>query len=337
LTARRSWRSDPSSCPRPIDRVDARRAGREQRLREPAGGRTDVESDASADARVESVQGRCELSLATEHAGAGDDDRCIAAHEGPSVSNREAVDEHAAVADQALRLRELRIPSLQLRNQGLTHLTGHGGEYRGVSDRTLVLDFDGTVTQTDLLDTIAREFGDPAVYQQVEEGLHAGTVSLRECITREFEPVTTPLEEVVEWVLANARVRAGFRELVDAAHARGWRVVVLSSGFEELIVPVLEHVGVDVEVVANRVDALPDGWRVHWRETTACTVCGEECKRAALPGNGEIVYVGDGISDRCAALASDRVFATRGLARYLDEQGVQYERFDDFFDVLERL
>jgi 2-hydroxy-3-keto-5-methylthiopentenyl-1-phosphate phosphatase len=47
--------------------------------------------------------------------------------------------------------------------------------------------------------------------------------------------------------------------------------------------------------------------------------------------------VGDGISDRCAALASDRIFATRGLARYLDEQGVAYERFDDFFDVASAL
>ena len=43
--------------------------------------------------------------------------------------------------------------------------------------------------------------------------------------------------------------------------------------------------------------------------------------------------VGDGFSDRCAAEASDRVFATKGLARYLDERGIPYDRFDDFHDV----
>ena len=48
---------------------------------------------------------------------------------------------------------------------------------------------------------------------------------------------------------------------------------------------------------------------------------------------GEVVYVGDGYSDRCAAEDSDRVFATRGLAEYLDERGIPYERFDDFHDV----
>lgn len=202
---------------------------------------------------------------------------------------------------------------------------------------TLVLDFDGTVTQTDLLDTVAREFGDPAVYAEVEEGLVTGRISLRECITREYEPVTAPLDEMVEWVLEHARIRAGFRELVEAAQGRGWHVVVLSSGFEELIRPVLERVGVEVELLANSVEVTPGGWRVHWREQTVCAVCGEQCKRAALPGQGEVIYVGDGISDRCAALASDRVFATRGLADYLEERGTPYERFEDFFQVLERL
>jgi 2-hydroxy-3-keto-5-methylthiopentenyl-1-phosphate phosphatase len=200
--------------------------------------------------------------------------------------------------------------------------------------RTLVVDFDGTITKDDLLDTIALDFGDPEVYQEVEDGIHEGRISLRECITREFEPVTAPLEDVVEWVLAHARIRPGFRELVELAHARGWDFVVLSSGFHELIEPVLEREGVHVRVAANRVDARPDGWRVRWSAETTCAECGEECKRAALPEGGEVIYVGDGISDRCAALASDRVFATKGLARYLDAAGVPYEPFEDFFDIL---
>ena len=43
------------------------------------------------------------------------------------------------------------------------------------------------------------------------------------------------------------------------------------------------------------------------------------------------------VIDRCAAEASDRVFATRGLAAYLDERGIPYERFDDFNDVVRGL
>jgi 2-hydroxy-3-keto-5-methylthiopentenyl-1-phosphate phosphatase len=208
------------------------------------------------------------------------------------------------------------------------------------SARTIAVDFDGTVTEMDLLDTIARDFGDPVVYQQVENGLHGGTMPLREVITREFEPVRSPLEEVVEWELENVRVRSGFREFVDLARDRGWRVVIVSSGFHELIEPILEREGVDVELHANRVDPSTEGWRVEWRYDDACDSCGESCKRSfvqELAGEGELIYIGDGFSDRCAAEASDRVFATRGLAKYLDRQGVPYERFDDFYDIARSL
>jgi 2-hydroxy-3-keto-5-methylthiopentenyl-1-phosphate phosphatase len=202
--------------------------------------------------------------------------------------------------------------------------------------RTLVVDFDGTVTQEDLLDTIASRFGDPEVYRQVDEGLDEGRLTLREVITREYEPVRRPLEEIVAWELENVSIRPGFRELVQLAKSEGWRFVIVSSGFHELIEPILEHEGVDVELHANRVDPRPEGWKVLWQYDETCDSCGESCKRSIVQefaGDGELVYVGDGYSDRCAAEASDRVFATKGLARYLDERGIPYERFDDFRDV----
>ena len=141
---------------------------------------------------------------------------------------------------------------------------------------------------------------------------------------------------MVAWILENARVRPGFGELVGTAEASGWRVLVVSSGFEELIRPVLAREGIDVEVVANRVEPGPDGWRVVWRDEAVCATCGQPCKRSSLP-HGEIVYVGDGYSDRCAALVADRVFATNGLAAYLCERGVRFDRFDDFFSVANAL
>jgi len=87
-----------------------------------------------------------------------------------------------------------------------------------------------------------------------------------------------------------------------------------------------------VDLVANRVSWHPDGWRAEFRSGDPCEHCGEPCKRAALPA-GPVVYVGDGYSDRCAALRADRVFATGTLAVDLDGLGVPYERFDDLHDV----
>jgi 2-hydroxy-3-keto-5-methylthiopentenyl-1-phosphate phosphatase len=198
--------------------------------------------------------------------------------------------------------------------------------------RSIVIDFDGTITENDLLDDMARVFGDPAVYQEVEDALDAGTMPLREVITREYAPVTAPLAEAVAWMLDRVRIRPGFAELVRDAQRAGWAVHVVSSGFEEFIEPVLEREGVDVEVHANAVDARPDGWIVEWRYPESCDHCHESCKRDLLPP-GYVVYIGDGYSDRCAALAADRVFATRALATYLADRGADHEPFDDFRDV----
>lgn len=197
----------------------------------------------------------------------------------------------------------------------------------------LVLDFDGTVTERDTLDLVLARFGDPEIYERVEAELDAGRMTLHDVIAAEFATVTTPLAEVVAYVLDNARVRPGFAEL-----ARSWHPLVVSSGFHELIEPVLEREGVlgEVELRANHVEARPDGWRVRFRVAAACRVCGEPCKRADLP-DGEIVYAGDGHSDYCAALAADRVFATGGLARWLDRRGVPFTPLTDFHGLAAQL
>jgi 2-hydroxy-3-keto-5-methylthiopentenyl-1-phosphate phosphatase len=191
----------------------------------------------------------------------------------------------------------------------------------------LVLDWDGTVTETDGLHLVLLEFGDERIYDDAESRL-GRDLTLNEVIALEFSTVKAPLTDVVDWMRANVRVRAGFREL-----ARKHRPLIVSSGFHELIEPILEREGVRLDVVANRLDARPDGWRVLYREAARCEVCGQECKRSDLVAYDGFVYAGDGYSDRCVALAASRVFARDGLADYLDAERVAYERFDDFDDL----
>jgi 2-hydroxy-3-keto-5-methylthiopentenyl-1-phosphate phosphatase len=173
-------------------------------------------------------------------------------------------------------------------------------------------------------------FGDTGVYERAEDDL-GRKLTLHEVIELEFATVHAPLDEVVAWLLENARVRPGFAGLVER-----FRPLVVSSGFHELIEPVLAREGVEVELRANRLDARADGWRVLWRDETVCAVCGEPCKRASI-ANGPFVYVGDGYSDRCVALAAERVFARDGLATYLDEQGVAYEPFETLGEIAAQL
>jgi 2-hydroxy-3-keto-5-methylthiopentenyl-1-phosphate phosphatase len=187
------------------------------------------------------------------------------------------------------------------------------------------------VTEVDSLHMVLLEFGDVGAYERAEEDL-GRRLTLHEVISLEFETVNAPLPEVVAWVVENVRVRDGFRELVER-----FRPLIVSSGFHELIEPVLAREGVEAELLANRLDPRPEGWRVLWRDESVCSVCGEPCKRSTLPVGGPFAYAGDGYSDRCVALAADRVFAVDGLARYLDERGVAYERFETLDDIADSL
>ena len=200
----------------------------------------------------------------------------------------------------------------------------------------IVVDFDGTITEADTLDQMVRRHA-PEVYDQVEDDLHAGRITLRECIRREFEAIRGDHDRIVSDAVEQARVRDGFADFAAAAAAAGHRLVVVSSGFESVIRPVLERAGAGgLELVAHDVRFSQDATTVEFRHGQRCDVCGQECKRSVVRelGTGDpVVYVGDGYSDRCAALDADRVFARRSLATFLDREGVPYEPFDDFVEV----
>ena len=191
----------------------------------------------------------------------------------------------------------------------------------------LVLDWDGTVTEVDTLHMVIERFGDLDVFHAAEEEI-GRRLTLREVIALELETITATLDEVVSWVVEHARVRRGFAGIVAT-----FDPLVVSAGFHELIAPVLAREDVRARVVANTVRADPGGWVAEVRAAPVCGVCGERCKRDAVVDLGPFVFVGDGVSDRCVALAASRVFARAGLASWLEGRGVPYEPFSDFVDV----
>ncbi len=206
--------------------------------------------------------------------------------------------------------------------------------------RLIVVDFDGTITERDTLDEMCRIYA-PAEWAAAESDLQQRTMTLREVIAAEFAPIRGDHDTIVSETVDRAEIRAGFADFVRAAEEAGDRIVIVSSGFESVIRPVLEREGLGhLEVVAHDVRFTPDGGVVDFRHGEPCQVCGEECKRSvvdAMRDGREVAYVGDGYSDRCASKAADIRFARRALAQHLDREGVDYIQFDDFTTVRDEL
>jgi 2-hydroxy-3-keto-5-methylthiopentenyl-1-phosphate phosphatase len=189
----------------------------------------------------------------------------------------------------------------------------------------VVVDWDGTVTVRDSLVAAVHELGDPSVY---DGGIQEQFDSYGEALAAEVHTLRCSTEELATWAVETVEIRAGFHQFAER-----YEPLIVSSGLPQIILPVLEREGLELEVRANDADPRPDGWMVKFRHDGLCEVCGDRCKRRSLPHERPLVFVGDGWSDRCASRAADRVFARTGLAEYLAAESVPYEPYETFYEI----
>ena len=199
-------------------------------------------------------------------------------------------------------------------------------------------DFDGTITVRDTLHVIVETFGARGVWDELEPRLRSGEMTVEQAMQQQFRAVRATPEQVAEAVLAHAPLRPGFAEWVAWLRDGGHRLVVVSAGFRSVIDLVLGGAGLGhLEVVSNEARFSADGCELVWGDRgEVCPLCGRRCKRHALRRrlSGErLVYLGDGISDRCAARMADVVFARAGLADDLAAQGLPFLPLEDFHQV----
>ena len=100
--------------------------------------------------------------------------------------------------------------------------------------------------------------------------------------------------------------------------------------------------GVRFAYAANRLWYEQGVWRIAPGHPDSSCACGTGvCKRALIEGfravhtESSVVHIGNGrVSDLCAALASDVVFAKDTLAEELAARGEAFEPFETLHDVL---
>jgi 2-hydroxy-3-keto-5-methylthiopentenyl-1-phosphate phosphatase len=212
--------------------------------------------------------------------------------------------------------------------------------YRPVFVKPLLIacDFDGTITRRDTLHVIVESYGERGLWERLEPRLQAGEITVEQAMQEEFAAIRATPEQVREVVREHAPVRDGFGEWVDWCAGRGHRLVVLSNGFRSVIEPVLADAGFgQLEIVAHDARFSREGCELVWSDRgERCALCGRPCKRQPLRARWQgqrLVYLGDGISDRCVSLMADVVFARDGLAAHLADLDVGFTPFENFHDV----
>jgi 2,3-diketo-5-methylthio-1-phosphopentane phosphatase len=198
---------------------------------------------------------------------------------------------------------------------------------------SVFLDFDGTVTVADtgvhVLERLA-----PAEWRAIGDAYRRGEIGSRECLLDEWSLLPRD-EALVRAAIDEVALDPGARPLVEALHAAGAEVTIVSDGFGIRVAEVAADLG--VEVLSNRVDW--EAWRLefpHEDRCCPCSTCGT-CKQAPLKDarhrGQRTVLVGDGASDRKAALLADVVFAKGSLAQWCELTDVRHHEFERLADV----
>ncbi len=200
--------------------------------------------------------------------------------------------------------------------------------------RTAVfLDFDGTISTADTSVHLMERFGAPG-WREVDEAYIRGEVGSRVTLLDEWDLLPDD-EDLLRAAAREVPLDPGAAPLVDALRAAGAEVTIVSDGFGIRVDEVAAELG--VPALTNRID-----WATGRLEfpnedrCCACSSCGT-CKQAPIKDASHrgrsTVMIGDGTSDRKAALLADRVYAKGALAAWCAANAVAHVRFETLTDV----
>lgn len=201
------------------------------------------------------------------------------------------------------------------------------------------VDYDGTITDRDTFDVLMHVSAGPEFWHRIEASLGDGSMTLRQALAEQAACVRMTLEEAEAAIALHARMEPSFPAFVDACSQHGAELTVLSGGVATLIARAFERAGLQLALLANDAEISVRGWRMKFRDDSHFGHDKTAAVERARARGMRTIYVGDGISDYEACLASDVRFAKRGrsLARFLAEQNAPFAQFSGFAEIARSL
>jgi len=164
----------------------------------------------------------------------------------------------------------------------------------------VVLDADSTLIRNEVIELIADEVGRGAEVAAATEAAMRGEVDFATSLRSRVEALAGVPVSAFERVLARIEPTPGVTELVDAVHARGGLVGVVSGGFHEILDTLAPQLGVDLwranrlAVAGGQLTGLVDGAIVDAAGKAAALR--EWAGRYDVP-TSRTVAIGDGAND----------------------------------------
>lgn len=203
-------------------------------------------------------------------------------------------------------------------------------------------DFDGTITLSDNIVAIMRHFNPPG-YEPILNEIVSGKKSIRQGVGEMFALLPSSMEkEVTDFVLNNAGIRAGFKELLETCKTRKIPFYVTSGGIDFFLLPLLAPFDIDPShIYCNAADFTGPNIEIRWPHPcddacdNDCGMCKTRVIRRFPKDQYYRMLIGDSLTDFAGAQLADLVFARSHLAQRCKELQLPHVEYDTFFDVID--
>lgn len=198
-------------------------------------------------------------------------------------------------------------------------------------------DFDGTITERDMIVTICEKFCPPE-WTTIAKEILAQRKSVREGVAELFHMIpSSKKQEILDFARKVMKLRAGFPEFLDFCQQNGLLFTVCSGGIDFFVEPLMAPFQRQIHKIYS-IPADFSGPTIALKHPYGCETCGT-CKVKVMAEYPETIkiLIGDSITDLHGARHANVVFARDRLKGYLNKEKISYHPFETFFDIMTTL
>lgn len=202
----------------------------------------------------------------------------------------------------------------------------------------IFIDFDGTITTTDVGENIFLKFGETDKVKSIINDLLSDRISSKECWLSLCRAVPHINKNELDSFIDEVNIDPAFKSFVDFCNKNNISCFILSDGFDYYIERILKKEGLDkIKSYANKLEIIDNKLIPDFPYHDSGFSSSANCKRNHVINNSSdeeyTVFIGDGNSDKYTVHYCDFIFAKDDLLKYCEKERISFFPFKNFDEV----
>jgi len=201
----------------------------------------------------------------------------------------------------------------------------------------IFIDFDGTITTTDVGEGIFRQFGNSERVNKIIEDLLNDKISARDSWIELCDSVESVTKKELDDFIDQVEIDSTFTDFINFCRENEIDHYILSDGFDYYLKRILTRENIDTEYFANALSVSDSKLIPSFPYLDFDFSSSANCKRNHIINNSSdddyTVFIGDGNSDKYTVQYCDFVFAKDDLLKFCEKERISYFPFNTFNDV----